>query len=212
LLRETGLADSEATVYFQVTRGAAPRTHQFPSPTTPPTIYVEAKPFQPPLQLRQQGASALIVADQRWARCDIKTIGLLANTLAKQQACEAGALEAILCKDGLLQEGSHSSMLFVKDGVLLCPPLTSRLLPGVTRKAVLSAAASASIPTVVRPCPESELAAFDEVLMLSTTAEIVPITVVNGVKVGQGMPGPITRKLQAVFQDLLLQERNQLSA
>jgi D-alanine transaminase len=209
LLRENRLENGEATVYLQVTRGAAPRSHRFPAAGTPPTVYVEAKPFAPPLAERQAGAAGLVVNDERWGRCDIKTIGLLANTLAHEQARETGAFEAIFSKDGVLQEGSHSSIVFVKDGGLICPPLTRRILPSVTRHAVLTAAAREGIPIITRPCLETELADFEEVLMLGTAVEIVPLISINGTRIGDGKPGRIAKKLQLAFQELIEVERQQ---
>ncbi len=212
LLKDNGLEQADATVYFQITRGSAPRSHRFPPAGTPPTCYVEAKSFSPPTEVRQTGAAAVTVSDQRWARCDIKTIGLLANTLAQQQAHEDGAYEAIFSRDGVLLEGSHSSMLFVQDGVLIFPPLTNYVLPGITRSVVQSLATAESIPTTTRSCYEHELSEFQEILMLGTTVEIVPITTVNGRKVGDGAPGPIARKLQAAFRKLEHAQRCRLSA
>ena len=199
LLKENGLELAEATVYLQITRGAAPRSHRFPTGGTRPTIYAEAKPFTPPIEKREKGVSAIIVPDQRWGRCDIKTINLLPNTMASQQAFEAEAFEAIFSRDGFLLEGSHSSIFFVKDNVLVCPPLTNLVLPGVTRDVVLSLASAESISVHIRPCHENEVAGFQEVLMLGTTSEIVPITKVNGIPIGGCIPGSVTRKLQSAF-------------
>jgi D-alanine transaminase len=185
---------------MQVTRGAAPRSHEFPPEGTPATVYVEAKPYSPPRQLQENGAAAILVPDQRWSRCDIKTISLLPNTLARQKAKEAGAFEAIFWADGLLHEGTHSSILFVKGNTLICPSLTNRLLPSVTRSVVIELAMAESIRVETRPCREGELLEFDEVLMLGTAVEIVPITAINGRKVRQGLVGPITRRLQSAFR------------
>src|ERR1041384_4083148 len=124
VLKENGFEQSDAKVYIQITRGAAPRSHKFPPAGTPPTVYLEATPFSSPTDLQEKGVAAIIVADQRWGRCDIKSLGLLANTLANQQATEAGAYEAIFRRDGALQAGSHSSILFVKNNVVIGPPLT----------------------------------------------------------------------------------------
>src|SRR5258708_30247461 len=189
-----GLAD--ALVYIQVTRGAAPRNHRFPPAGTPPTVYVEAKPYSPPVEQQEKGAAAILTPDQRWSRCDIKTIGLLPNTLAYQQAREEGAFEAIFSRDGLVLEGSHSSILFVENDVVICPPLTNRLLPSITRSVVINLPLAESIKVETRSCREAELFQFDEVIMLGTGVEIVPITAVNGQKVGQGQVGQITRRMQ----------------
>jgi D-alanine transaminase len=199
LLLDNGLQKSEATIYFQVTRGTAPRTHRFPPTGTPPTVYVEAKPFLPPLEERQKGVAAMLMPDQRWSRCDLKTIGLLPNILAHQRAREAGAFEAIFCRDGLLQEGSHSSILFVKDSVLIAPPQTNRILPGITRQVLFELAESESIKVEIRPCRESKLFDFHEVLMAGTASEIIPIIKVNGRKIGTGAVGPVAQRLQRAF-------------
>jgi len=213
LLRQNGLEREEATVYLQATRGAGPRTHRFPPPGTLPTVYIEAKPFTPPIEARQKGAAAIIVPDQRWGRCDIKSINLLANVLANQQAFEAGAVEAIFSRDGFLLEGSHSSILFVKDNVLVYPPLTNFILPGVTREVVLSLAAGESIAIECRACRESEIFDFQEVLMVGTGSEIIPLTKVNDREIGDGKPGPVALRLQRAFQELIgtSQEHSELS-
>jgi D-alanine transaminase len=203
VLNENGLEHSDARVYIQITRGAAPRSHNFPPAATPPTIYLEAIPFTSPTELQEKGVGAIIVPDQRWGRCDIKTVCLLANTLASHQAAEAGAHEAIFRRDGVLQEGTHSSILFVKDNYLIAPPLTVFMLSSVTRNVVLSLAHEESIRTIIQPCLESELWGFQELLMLGTGSEIIPITTVNGRKIGNGIPGPITRILQGAFRKLV---------
>lgn len=197
------MLDSDAKVYIQITRGAAPRAHKFPPAGTLPTVYIEATPFSSPADLQEKGAAAIIVPDQRWGRCDIKTISLLANALANQQAIEAGAYEAIFRRDGVLHEGTHSSILFVKNNILIAPPLTSFVLPSVTRSVVFSLAHDESIRTTIEPCLERGLREFQEILMLGTGLEIVPITTVNGQKIGSGVPGPVTRKLQSAFRKLV---------
>src|SRR3989442_13256735 len=157
VLKDNRLDRGDATVYLQVTRGAAPRTHRFPPSEVAPTIYAEAKAFSSPIQAQQEGVAAILVPDQRWARCDIKAIALLPNILANQLAFERNAFEAIFSRAGVLQEGSHSSILLVKDDLLIFPPLTNYVLPSVTRSVVLSLAASESIETAIQPCVEAEL-------------------------------------------------------
>src|SRR5437870_1205247 len=196
LLKENSLEGGDATVYIQVTRGAAPRTHRFPPSNIAPTVYVEAKPFSSPLQAQEEGAPAILVPDQRWARCDLKAIALLPNILANQLAFERGALEAIFSRAGVLQEGSHSSILFVKDDLLIFPPLTNYVLPSVTRSVVLSLAAHESIEAAIQPCVEAELWKFQEILMVGTTVEIVQITFIIDNKVESGHLDLITNKLQ----------------
>ena len=200
LIAANDLRQGDALVYMQVTRGAAPRSHPFPPPETPPTVYMQARAYSPPTLEQEHGAKAILAPDERWSRCNIKTIGLLPNVLTHQRAKEAGAFEAIFCKDGLLQEGTHSSILFAKKNVLICPPLTNRILPGVTRAVVRRLAADESIEVEERPCREGELLDFDEVLMLGTGVEIVPIVGINGKRIGSGCPGPVTKKLQRAFR------------
>lgn len=203
VLKENRLDGSDGKIYIQITRGAAPRSHKFPAEGTSPTVYLEATPFAAPTDLQERGVAAIIVADQRWGRCDIKTVNLLPNVLANQQAIEAGAYEAIFRRDGVLYEGSHSSILFVKNNMLIAPPLTSFVLPGVTRNVVLSLAQEESIRTTYEPCLERDVWSFQEIVMIGTGSEIVPITTVNGRKIGTGAPGPITRRLQTAFRRLV---------
>jgi len=203
LVLENKLQAGDALVYIQVTRGVAARSHAFPPPETAPTVFVEARAYSSPVELQENGAKAILAPDQRWSRCDIKAIGLLANVLASQKAREAGAFEAIFCADGLLQEGTHSSILFVKDNVLICPPLTNRILPSVTRSVVMGLAAAESIDVEIRPCREGELFAFDEILMVGTGSEIIPITAVHGQKIRHGYPGPVVKRLQRAFRKLV---------
>jgi D-alanine transaminase len=203
LIDRNRLQKGDALIYMQVTRGAAPRSHEFPTVGTSPTVYMESKAYTPPMALQQAGVHAILAPDQRWTRCDIKSISLLPNILANQRAREAGAFEAILCGDGLLHEGSHSSILFVKNNVLICPPLTNRLLPSITREVVIGLALADSIEVETRPCREGELFEFDEVLMLGTATEIVPITAVNKRAIGTGEAGSIARRLQGAFRRLV---------
>lgn len=199
LLAANGLESADATVYMQITRGAAPRNHRFPPAGTPPTVYMEAKPFSSPVKDQENGASAIVVPDQRWARCDIKSISLLPNILAYQAAAEAGAFEAILSRDGVLLEGSRSSILFVKNGRLIFPPLTNYVLGSITRNVVLELSGAESIPAAIESVYEKDLFGCDEVIMASTTAEVTPILRVNGKTIGSGKPGPIARRLQEAF-------------
>jgi D-alanine transaminase len=207
LIARNHLEAGSSTVYIQVTRGVAPRSHRFPPPTIAPTVYVEAKPFSPPVSEPESGARAILEPDQRWARCDLKTTGLLANTLAHQKAFEAGAFEAIFCRDGMLMEGTHSSVLFVREGTLLAPPLTNYILPSITRQTVLELAVDEGIPVLVRPCLQEELTRFQEALIVGTTVEVTPIIQVDGCQIGVGQPGPITQKLQGAFRRRVERDR-----
>ncbi|MDF1505760.1 aminotransferase class IV, partial [Roseisolibacter sp. H3M3-2] len=203
LLAANGLTAGEAMVYFQVTRGAAPRTHQFPAAGTPPTVFASASPLLPPDALRARGASVITRPDERWARCEIKSINLLPNVLAKQAAAEAGAFEAVFVRDGVVTEGAQTSVLAVLDGVLRTHPLTPRILPGVTRAVVLELARELGIPVREAACTVDELARADEVMVASTTADVMPVTEVDGRRVGDGARGEVARGLGAAIAERL---------
>lgn len=202
LIRQNSLSHGDAIVYIQVTRGNAPRAHQFPSPGTPPNIYAFANAVQSQSELHQSGAKAILVSDQRWARCDIKTTALVANTLASQRAKEAGAFEALFVRDGAVLEGSRTNLMFVQNGVLITAPLNNYILPGITRKVVLKQAKALSIPILERPVLETELPHVQEIMLVGTTIEVAPIIEIAGQKVGSGEPGPITRRLLKAVQRL----------
>ena len=148
LLRENGFAGegADATVYLQITRGCAPRTHAFPQPRCEPTIYAFSSPFKIPGDLRRNGVAAITHPDIRWARCDIKSINLLPNVVAKQRAVEAGVWESVLVRDGVITEGSSTNVFGVIDGELRTYPRSNYILPGVTREVVLRIARDRGIP------------------------------------------------------------------
>ena len=202
LLEENCLAQDGATIYLQITRGVAPRAHECPPADTPATIYVEAKSFSPRTAAQEQGVSVIILPDQRWARCDLKTTCLLPNILAFQTAREAGAAEAVLSRDGVLLEGTRSSMLFVSDGRIMAPPLNNYILNSVTRQVVVELAAQEGIPVAIQPFFEVDVDHLDELMTIGTNSEIIPVTKINHRLVGRGEPGPITRRLQAAFRRL----------
>ncbi|HEX6534796.1 MAG TPA: aminotransferase class IV [Gemmatimonadaceae bacterium] len=200
LLARNELTRGEATIYIQITRGAAPRTHAFPAPPPPPTIYAAARVFTPPAELRARGAAAITRPDIRWARCDIKSVNLLPNVLAKQHAAEHGALEAIFVRDGALTDGASTSVFAVIDGELRTPPLTNYILPGITRRVVLELAASRGIPARERPIFADELSAAAELFITGTTTDVMPICTLDGAPVGEGTPGPVARQLQQALE------------
>jgi D-alanine transaminase len=202
LLVENDLARAEASIYLQVTRGVAPRTHEFPPEGTPPTIYVDAKPFTPRTAAQEEGVFVIILPDQRWARCDLKTTCLLPNILAFQRAREASAAEAVLSRDGVLLEGTRSSMLFVRGGKVIVPPLNNYILGSVTRQVVLELAEQEGIPVAIQPFFETDVDHLDEMMTVGTNSEIIPVTRIDDRPVGTGVPGPITRRLQAAFRKL----------
>lgn len=203
LLERNGLSDAEAVVYIQITRGAAPRAHLFPPADTAPTVYAHAVPFDPPLRQRDGGASVILVPDTRWSRCDIKSTALLPNILARQMAEDAGAAEAVFVRGGNITEGSSSTFCAVFSGTLVTHPESTTILPGITRSVVLELCRRNGIPVAERPVREDELPGASEMMLLSTTREVMPVISFDGVTVGDGSPGQLTRRIQAAFSGLI---------
>lgn len=197
----------ETMVYFQLTRGAARRYHPFPE-STAPTLVIWAQPLgHVPEAFREHGVAAITHPDERWARCDLKTICLLPNVLAKEHAKRAGAYEALLIRDGLVTEGSSSNVALVRDTTIVTPKKDHRILPGITRDVVLRLAHDAGYAVEERDVAASELFEADEVFILATTAEVLPIVSIDGQAVGLGRPGPATiRLLQALRAEASPQE------
>jgi D-alanine transaminase len=198
LIRVNDLRQGDATVYLQVTRGAAPRTHHFPDPAVPPTVYAQAGRFTPRGD-PAVGVVTITVPDIRWTRCDIKTVQLLPNCMANQRARHAGAAEALFVRDGVVLEGSHTSVFCVLDGEVRTAPRTNYILPGITRAAVLDLCHHVGIAARETPVFDHELSRCTEMFLAGTTMEVMPIVRVDGAPVGNGTPGPVTRRLQALF-------------
>lgn len=203
LLRENDLETGEATLYLEVTRGVAPRAHQFPAAGTRPTVFAMTNRFTPPDALRARGAAAITASDIRWLRCDIKTIQLLPNVLAKQSAVERGATEAIMVRDGLVTEGSHANVFGVVDGALRTHPLSNLILPGITRAIVLDLARSLDLRVREDAMTAAELVRADEIFLAGTTTDLMPIVTLDGQPVGSGAPGPLTTRLHREFRAFL---------
>jgi D-alanine transaminase len=201
LLAENRLSDRElAYVYVQVTRGVAPRSHAFPSPDVPPTVYAFAREHaRPSRAVWEEGFHAVTVPDRRWARVDIKTIGLLANVLAQQAAVEAGAADALFVKDGIAIEGAHSNFFAVLGGTLVTHPASNAILHGITRECVLELARQLEVPVEERAIQIEELWDADEAFFTGTTAEVRPTVRVDQRTIGSGRPGPVTRLLYEGF-------------
>lgn len=195
LLRENGLEEGDASVYLQITRGTAPRTHYFPPPGTAPTIFMSASRLKTPEEVRARGASVIMLPDLRWSRCDLKTVNLLPNVLAKQQAIAAGAFEAVLLDEGLMIEGASSNAFAVVGDVLRTHPATHRILNGITREVVLELATELGIPFADEAVTVEELAEASEMMVTATTADVMPVVQVDGRTVGDGRPGPVAREL-----------------
>lgn len=192
----------EGFIYIQISRGAGPRrTHAFPESCTPTElIFIDPTP-DPYAELRERGVRAITFPDLRWKRCDIKTVNLLGNVLAAQAAKQANAVEAILVRDDdTLSEGSRTSVFGVVDGTLRTAPLSPNILPGVTRQFVTRIIRDLGLPLKEHPLHRSELPKLQELFLTGTSAEILAVVELDNTTIGTGVPGPITRKLQAEFR------------
>jgi len=203
LLRENDLMDAQATVYLQITRGAAPRTHRFPPADTPPTVFLSATGFTPPHDKRATGVAAVTYPDYRWSRCDLKTVNLLPAVMANQFAVDHGAFEAIFLRDAVITEGSHTNVFGVLGGELRTYPNSNYVLPGVTRDIVIEIAHELGVPASETPIYHHEVAALEECFLTGTTSDIMPVTSIDGASVGNGRPGSITMKLYHALAERL---------
>jgi D-alanine transaminase len=199
LLALNGFEAADATVYLQVTRGAAPRTHWFPTTPVPPTVYAEARPFAPRAD-PAAGIAVITVPDVRWARCDIKSVALLPNCLANQRARTAGALEAVFVRDGVALEGTSSSFFAVVDGEVRTAPASNYILPSISRAVVLRLCAGAGLRHRETPVFVEDLPRAAELFMAGTTLEVMPVVRVDGRPVGTGAPGPVATRLSGMFR------------
>ena len=200
LIEQQPFADQN--LYLQVTRGVAKRDHAFPQGATP-TVFMMSNPLVTPTPEQfEAGVSAVCATDNRWQRCDIKSIALLANVLLRQIAVDAGATESILFRDGYMTEGAASNIFAVKQGVILAPPRNHLMLPGITYDTVIEQARAHDVPLEVREISEAEVRAADELWLTSSTKEILPITRLDGRVVGSGVAGPLARRILALYQAL----------
>jgi len=189
-------------LYLHLTRGVAKRDHAFPNPPVPPTVFLLSSPLATPAAaVLETGGRAISALDYRWLHCDIKAISLLPNVLLRQMAVDAGAMETVLFRENRwLTEGAASNIFVVKDGGLLAPPKDQLMLPGITYDVVLELAAANGIPYQVRRIGRDEVLAADELLMTSSTREVLAITELDGQPVGTGLPGAMFRRLYALYQ------------
>jgi D-alanine transaminase len=185
-------------VYFQITRGANSRNHIFPGSEVKPVFTATVKENPRPLKNFENGVKAIVLDDIRWLRCDIKSLNLLGAVLAKQEAHEKGAYEAILHRDGVVTEGSSSNIFAIKDGTLYTHPANNLILNGITRRVVIDCANEIGLPVSETSFTVDELYEMDELIVTSTTSEVTPIIEVDGKAIGNGV-GEWTRKLQAQF-------------
>jgi D-alanine transaminase len=200
LIAKNGSGD--LSIYLQVSRGVeALRNHAIPSHCTP-TVFLmaQALPALSP-SLLSEGAKAITTEDLRWLRCDIKSVNLLPNVLAKTQAVAHDALETLMIRDGLLTEGSSSSALIVTQGELIAPEYSRELLPGTTRNLCVELAKSAQIPVSFKPITREQLFHADELMIGFATRGIVPITQLDGKAIGTGKPGAVFKRIRQLFDE-----------
>ena len=193
----------EGTTYVQVTRGVCARAHAFPDPPVPPTEVIVIRPYDdgPAARLRQAGARLISQPDLRWKRCDIKSTNLLANVLASEAARRAGCHEAVFYdSDGYVTEATHSSLLWLRHGRLEGTPEGHEILPGLTRGLVLRLIEPLQIPFAGTRITLPALVAAEEVILVGTTYEVLPVVEIDGQKIGTGVPGPLARRLGEVYR------------
>lgn len=190
-------------VYLQITRGPAKRDHAFPKLATP-TVFAMVTPFQRPSEhQRTEGMSAISIQDIRWLLCNIKSVSLLGNVLAKQQAVDAGVDEVIQFRDDMLTEGSSCNIWVVKDGELLTPPSDHLILEGIRYRLLEELAGQCGVPHRARPITRTEVEQADELMLTSATKEVLPIVRLDGKPIGNGRPGPIYARLRVAYDTLL---------
>ena len=188
-------------IYWQVTRGAEKGRNHAPLPDIPRTVFAFCAPLPvTPPSVLENGATCVTAIDTRWARCDIKSVSLLANVLLRQLSAEVNAAETILLRDGDMLEASASAVHVVIDGEIRTPPRSQKILPGTTRSVMEEMATRAGIPFRSTRVSEAELRGAAEVWISSSTREVQPVTTLDGRPVGTGKPGPLWRRVYDEFQ------------
>lgn len=205
LIEKSGIMDG--SIYLQITRGVAARTHHFPELVMPRLTMSIRASGSGNEKLREQGVKIIMIPDERWLRCDIKSLNLLGNILGKQQAKEAGCYEGVMVRGEEVTEGTSSNFYVVKDDVIWTHPATHLILKGVTRTIILEKLAKElQIPVLEKAFAVKFIKGASEVFLSGTSTEIMPVTSINGTMVGDGTVGPITRKLQAAYTKLINEE------
>ena len=199
LQSKNALPNGDGILYYQITRGTAPRKHPFPEPEVCPNHYAYVQALAIPDIQKRSGATVVTLPDRRWLECHIKSIALLGSVMAAQKAKEQSASEAVLHRDGVVTEGSHTNVFAVIDGILQTHPANHLVLNGITRRVILSIAEELEIPWGEAAFDLAALKSASEVFLTGTTVEIWPVTILDGKAVGTGETGPITSRLQSLF-------------
>lgn len=204
LVRLNDLRGKQALVYLQVTRGAAIRTHSFPSPPVTPTVYASASEKKISNKGKGPGINVMLTDDIRWNRCDIKSVALLPNTIGFQEALDNNMQECVFARNGIITECSHSNIFFVIGDTLYTHPESNYILAGITRKSILRIAGEIGIKVKEEAVRADDLHRIHEAFIASTSFEITPVTGIDGRKIGDGLPGPVTNLITARFDANLL--------
>lgn len=203
LIERNGLGADCAIVYFQATRGVAPRNHAFPDPPVKPTIYGFARRQSINTLAAERGVAIWLTPDPRWNRCDIKTTALIANVLPYQEAHDQGFAEVCFVRNGFVTEGAHSNIFFVRNETLYTHPENNEILSGITRKNIISVARTNDISVVEEAVAADMIPYMNEAFICNTTGEIVPVTRISDQVVGDGTPGHLTRKVQVLLSEFI---------
>lgn len=190
-------------VYIQVTRGAAPRDHAFPTPSVEANVMAFTKTYERPYKLLEEGINAITTEDIRWLRCDIKSLNLLGNVLAKERAVKYNAQEAIQHRGDIVTEGSSSNVYAIKAGEIYTHPVNNYILNGITRMVIKDIAEEKGIPFNEGTFTVDFLRNADEIIVSSTSIEVMPVLKLDGEQVGDGAVGPVTKSLQEGFNSYI---------
>ncbi len=199
LIGDNFLKDEYAGIYIQITRGIAPRIHRFPGKEVKPTLFLRAFGMPSFTDDLQKGIRVITREDIRWLRCNVKSIALLPNTMLFQEAVEQNAGECFLVRNGFYTEATHSNIMAVIGGTVHTHPDSNLILPGITKRVVIRLCDELCIPLTERPVESSETSRFDECFITGTGSEIMPVVEIDGQSVGNGKPGPVTKRLQDEF-------------
>jgi D-alanine transaminase len=207
LIARNGLGECElGLVYVHITRGVAPRAHPFPDPPVAPTVYASAKEVRRGTDDEfERGAAAITRPDLRWLMTSIKSTNLLANVLAQQAALDVGATDVVLHRDGRITEGTHNNVFVVLGGGLFTPPADGLILEGVTRGVLLELARADGMAVEERVLHLDDLVDAEEIFFTSATTELRATVRLDGRTVGDGRPGPVTRRLRSLLRERIAQ-------
>lgn len=198
LVKKNQLIDG--VIYLQVSRGVAERWHHFPKGDVKPVLTAYTKREETSKEAEDNGATAILTEDIRWHRCDIKTLNLLPNVLAKQEAVENNAIEAILHRGDIITEASASNVFLVREGVIYTHPADNYILNGITRRKILELSKKLNIEVKEETFTIKELLKSDEVFLTATKLDVVPIIQIDKFRIGEGKPGEVTKKLVEAFR------------